>query len=220
MSQLKEYSKPKLVFDENLEHHSSDDKPSLPKEEPNEYDDSFPQQHVEPVTQKTHELMEQLVNWIVEFGDDMERIVLEDQKNNPDFWFLHDKNSDTYRYFRKQVAEARNAGKSDKSSKGAYLKTSKTVVSPVIKSESSISVNEIKVPMINIDSLDAPIIDINVKSPVTNEEPQSHSDIGKSRKRKSRWGPEPVEGETPQPSSVSNGQAQAVVYFVLFEWHI
>ena len=227
MSQLKEYSKPKLVLDESTDQPSSGDEASIAKEEPNEYDDAFPKPSSEPVTQKTHELIDQLVNWIVEFGDDMERIVHEDQKDNPDFWFLFDKNSDTYRYFRKQVAEAKKTGKVNTISKASQSTISASTYVPPVKTEPLISA--VSVPTIKIENLDTPLIGFNPTSeaPTTTTDDQlpSSADNGKSRKRKSRWGPEPVKEEAapvsvPMTSSSNNGQAQAVVFFVLFARHI
>ena len=182
MSQDKILSKPKLVFDDvDRPVTSLSEADFNAKEEFNEYDATLPDVYVEPVTAKTHVVIDKLIESILEFGDDMERIILNDQKDDPEFWFLHDKKSQTYKHFQKKLADEREKMKTKKS---ALLRKENEV-----KHTTSIKA---EVPTINIDTLDVPVIDsVFTPETATNkskwEDEQSHE---KSRKRKSRWGPE------------------------------
>jgi len=108
MSKDKVYSKPTLVFDSVNEDPVDSNKSHTAKvkKEFNEYDACFPDKYEEPVTKETYMVIDKLVESVLEHGEDMERIIFNDQKDNPEFWFLHDKNSDTYRFYQKQLKTA------------------------------------------------------------------------------------------------------------------
>ncbi|XP_053155153.1 SURP and G-patch domain-containing protein 1 isoform X2 [Hemicordylus capensis] len=54
---------------------------------------------------KTRRVVEKLARVVAEGGPEMEKVALEDCKDNPTFAFLHDKNSPEFLYYRKKLAE-------------------------------------------------------------------------------------------------------------------
>ncbi|XP_025024487.1 SURP and G-patch domain-containing protein 1 isoform X4 [Python bivittatus] len=54
---------------------------------------------------RTRRVVEKLARVVAEGGPDMEKVALEDCKDNPAFAFLHDKNSPEFLYYRKKLAE-------------------------------------------------------------------------------------------------------------------
>ncbi|XP_048351825.1 SURP and G-patch domain-containing protein 1 isoform X2 [Sphaerodactylus townsendi] len=58
-----------------------------------------------PEDLKTRRVVEKLARVVAEGGPDLEKVALEDCKDNPTFAFLHDKNSREFLYYRKKLAE-------------------------------------------------------------------------------------------------------------------
>ncbi|KAJ7308245.1 hypothetical protein JRQ81_008770 [Phrynocephalus forsythii] len=58
-----------------------------------------------PEDGKTRRLVEKLAKVVSEGGPELEKVALEDCKDNPAFAFLHDKNSPAFLYYRKKLAE-------------------------------------------------------------------------------------------------------------------
>ncbi|XP_070800208.1 SURP and G-patch domain-containing protein 1 isoform X2 [Pituophis catenifer annectens] len=54
---------------------------------------------------RTRRIVEKLARVVAEGGPEMEKVALEDCKDNPVFTFLHDKNSPEFLYYRKKLAE-------------------------------------------------------------------------------------------------------------------
>ena len=209
MSQDKVFSKPKVVYEDRANEDQSSSKSQITeffevKDEYNEYDATLPDSYDEPVTKLTYEVIDKLIESVVEFGDDMERIIFNDQKDNPEFWFLHDKKSDTYRFYQKKLGEAKR--------KKLEPKFKSSTVDPELKSEVKMIKDE--VPVLSIESLDVPQV-ASTPASVFDTPGSSKWDVAddelqaaeKSRKRKSRWGPE--------TKSVPLNDGQAVIHLFL-----
>ncbi|KAM9685109.1 SURP and G-patch domain-containing protein 1 isoform 2-T2 [Trichechus inunguis] len=56
---------------------------------------------------ETRKVIEKLARFVAEGGPELEKVAMEDYKDNPAFSFLHDKNSREFLYYRKKVAEMR-----------------------------------------------------------------------------------------------------------------
>ncbi|KAF2981352.1 hypothetical protein EK904_003302 [Melospiza melodia maxima] len=60
-----------------------------------------------PEDAETRQVVEKLARFVAEGGPELEKVAMEDYKDNPAFSFLHDKNSREFLYYRKKVAEIR-----------------------------------------------------------------------------------------------------------------
>ncbi|KAM4888114.1 SURP and G-patch domain-containing protein 1 [Thomomys bottae] len=60
-----------------------------------------------PEGAETRKVIEKLARFVAEGGPELEKVAMEDYKENPAFAFLHDKNSREFLYYRKKVAEIR-----------------------------------------------------------------------------------------------------------------
>ncbi|XP_041327020.1 SURP and G-patch domain-containing protein 1 isoform X2 [Pyrgilauda ruficollis] len=60
-----------------------------------------------PEDSETRQVVEKLARFVAEGGPELEKVAMEDYKDNPAFSFLHDKNSREFLYYRKKVAEIR-----------------------------------------------------------------------------------------------------------------
>nr|XP_008123477.1 PREDICTED: SURP and G-patch domain-containing protein 1 [Anolis carolinensis] len=58
-----------------------------------------------PEDLKTRRIVEKLARVVADGGPEMEKVALEDCKDNPNLAFLHDKNSPEFLYYRKKLAE-------------------------------------------------------------------------------------------------------------------
>ncbi|XP_013002993.1 SURP and G-patch domain-containing protein 1 isoform X2 [Cavia porcellus] len=58
---------------------------------------------------ETRKVIEKLARFVAEGGPELEKVAMEDYKDNPAFTFLHDKNSREFLYYRKKVAEMKKA---------------------------------------------------------------------------------------------------------------
>ncbi|XP_019497575.1 PREDICTED: SURP and G-patch domain-containing protein 1 [Hipposideros armiger] len=56
---------------------------------------------------ETRKVIEKLARFVAEGGPELEKVAMENYKDNPAFSFLHDKNSREFLYYRKKVAEIR-----------------------------------------------------------------------------------------------------------------
>ncbi|NWT06337.1 SUGP1 protein, partial [Mionectes macconnelli] len=65
-----------------------------------------------PEDAETREVVEKLARFVAEGGPELEKVAMEDYKDNPAFSFLHDKNSREFLYYRKKVAEIRKENQS------------------------------------------------------------------------------------------------------------
>lgn len=60
-----------------------------------------------PEGAETRKVIEKLARFVAEGGPELEKVAMENYKDNPAFSFLHDKNSREFLYYRKKVAEIR-----------------------------------------------------------------------------------------------------------------
>ncbi|XP_029774484.1 SURP and G-patch domain-containing protein 1 isoform X1 [Suricata suricatta] len=60
-----------------------------------------------PEGAETRKVIEKLARFVAEGGPELEKVAMENYKDNPAFSFLHDKNSREFLYYRKKVAETR-----------------------------------------------------------------------------------------------------------------
>lgn len=58
-----------------------------------------------PEDSETRKVVEQLARFVAEGGRELEKMAMEDYKDNPSFGFLHDQNSREFLYYRKKIAE-------------------------------------------------------------------------------------------------------------------
>ncbi|XP_028906289.1 SURP and G-patch domain-containing protein 1 [Ornithorhynchus anatinus] len=58
-----------------------------------------------PEDAETRKVVEKLARFVAEGGPELEKVAMENYKDNPAFSFLHDKNSREFLYYRKKVAE-------------------------------------------------------------------------------------------------------------------
>ncbi|XP_075681609.1 SURP and G-patch domain-containing protein 1 isoform X2 [Rhinoderma darwinii] len=58
-----------------------------------------------PEDSETRKVVEQLARFVAEGGRELEKMAMEDYKDNPSFGFLHDQNSPEFLYYRKKIAE-------------------------------------------------------------------------------------------------------------------
>ncbi|NWW79998.1 SUGP1 protein, partial [Climacteris rufus] len=65
-----------------------------------------------PEDTETRQVVEKLARFVAEGGPELEKVAMEDYKDNPAFSFLHDKNSREFLYYRKKVAEIRKENQS------------------------------------------------------------------------------------------------------------
>ncbi|NXT84557.1 SUGP1 protein, partial [Zapornia atra] len=65
-----------------------------------------------PEDADTRQVVEKLARFVAEGGPELEKVAMEDYKDNPAFSFLHDKNSREFLYYRKKVAEIRKENQS------------------------------------------------------------------------------------------------------------
>ncbi|XP_040176558.1 SURP and G-patch domain-containing protein 1 [Rana temporaria] len=60
-----------------------------------------------PENSEIRKVVEQLARFVAEGGKDLEKMAMEDYKDNPAFAFLHDQNSPEFLYYRKKLAECK-----------------------------------------------------------------------------------------------------------------
>nr|XP_020669933.1 SURP and G-patch domain-containing protein 1 [Pogona vitticeps] len=75
------------------------------EEEDDDYEQWLEIKICPPEDIKTRRLVEKLAKVVAEGGPELEKVALEDCKDNPAFAFLHDKNSPEFLYYRKKLAE-------------------------------------------------------------------------------------------------------------------
>ncbi|XP_040842307.1 SURP and G-patch domain-containing protein 1 [Ochotona curzoniae] len=81
-----------------------------PDEDEDEDDEQWLEIKVSPPEgTETRTVIEKLARFVAEGGPELEKVAMEDYKENPAFAFLHDKNSREFLYYRKKVAETRKA---------------------------------------------------------------------------------------------------------------
>ncbi|NXB35026.1 SUGP1 protein, partial [Eulacestoma nigropectus] len=68
-----------------------------------------------PEDSETRQVVEKLARFVAEGGPELEKVAMEDYKDNPAFSFLHDKNSREFLYYRKKVAEIRKENQNSQS---------------------------------------------------------------------------------------------------------
>ncbi|XP_063003217.1 SURP and G-patch domain-containing protein 1 [Elgaria multicarinata webbii] len=75
------------------------------EEEEDDYEQWLEIKICPPEDMRTRRVVEKLARVVAEGGPDLEKVALEDCKDNPAFAFLHDKNSPEFLYYRKKLAE-------------------------------------------------------------------------------------------------------------------
>ncbi|NWT76744.1 SUGP1 protein, partial [Prunella himalayana] len=77
------------------------------EEEEEDYEQWLEIKVLPPEDSETRQVVEKLARFVAEGGPQLEKVAMEDYKDNPAFSFLHDKNSREFLYYRKKVAEIR-----------------------------------------------------------------------------------------------------------------
>ncbi|XP_066491598.1 SURP and G-patch domain-containing protein 1 isoform X2 [Tiliqua scincoides] len=117
------------------------------EEEEDDYEQWLEIKILPPEDIKTRRVVEKLARVVAEGGPDLEKVALEDCKDNPTFAFLHDKSSPEFLYYRKKLAEMwkkgqdaegtfyGKSGKEDEETKDCAEKLAKSVADggPVVE---------------------------------------------------------------------------------------
>ncbi|XP_077108535.1 SURP and G-patch domain-containing protein 1 isoform X1 [Ranitomeya variabilis] len=67
-----------------------------------------------PEDSAIRKVVEQLARFVAEGGRELEKMAMEDYKDNPSFGFLHDQNSREFLYYRKKIAEYKQGSQRQK----------------------------------------------------------------------------------------------------------
>ncbi|KFQ25341.1 SURP and G-patch domain-containing protein 1, partial [Merops nubicus] len=86
------------------------------EEEEEDYEQWLEIKVLPPEDAETRQVVEKLARFVAEGGPELEKVAVEDYKDNPAFSFLHDKNSREFLYYRKKVAEIRKENQSSQAS--------------------------------------------------------------------------------------------------------
>ncbi|NXS61158.1 SUGP1 protein, partial [Brachypteracias leptosomus] len=86
------------------------------EEEEEDYEQWLEIKVLPPEDTETRQVVEKLARFVAEGGPELEKVAMEDYKENPAFSFLHDKNSREFLYYRKKVAEIRKENQSSQAS--------------------------------------------------------------------------------------------------------
>ncbi|XP_030322381.1 SURP and G-patch domain-containing protein 1 [Calypte anna] len=86
------------------------------EEEEEDYEQWLEIKVLPPEDAETRQVVEKLARFVAEGGPELEKVAMEDYKDNPAFSFLHDKNSREFLYYRKKVAEIRKENQSSQAS--------------------------------------------------------------------------------------------------------
>ncbi|XP_054031097.1 SURP and G-patch domain-containing protein 1 [Dryobates pubescens] len=86
------------------------------EEEEEDYEQWLEIKVLPPEDLETRQVVEKLARFVAEGGPALEKLAMEDYKDNPAFGFLHDKNSREFLYYRKKVAEIRKETQSSQTS--------------------------------------------------------------------------------------------------------
>ncbi|XP_039371445.1 SURP and G-patch domain-containing protein 1 [Mauremys reevesii] len=81
-------------------------------EEEEDYEQWLEIKILPPEDAETRKVVEKLARFVAEGGPELEKVAMEDYKDNPAFSFLHDKNSREFLYYRKKVAEMKKENQS------------------------------------------------------------------------------------------------------------
>uniref|UniRef100_A0A8D0GPW5 SURP and G-patch domain-containing protein 1 n=1 Tax=Sphenodon punctatus TaxID=8508 RepID=A0A8D0GPW5_SPHPU len=85
-------------------------------EEEEDYEQWLEIKVLPPEDAETRKVVEKLARFVAEGGPELEKLAVEDYKDNPAFSFLHDKNSREFLYYRKKLAEIRKENQSSQAS--------------------------------------------------------------------------------------------------------
>ncbi|XP_063770635.1 SURP and G-patch domain-containing protein 1 [Pseudophryne corroboree] len=103
LNQVKSYSRtkqtPKLNRDSVFKSPDDDD------DDEEDYEQWLEIKISPPEDSETRKVVEQLARFVAEGGRELEKMALEDYKDNPAFGFLHDQSSPEFLYYRKKLAE-------------------------------------------------------------------------------------------------------------------
>ncbi|XP_010144794.1 PREDICTED: SURP and G-patch domain-containing protein 1-like, partial [Eurypyga helias] len=86
------------------------------EEEEEDYEQWLEIKVLPPEDAETRQVAEKLARFVAEGGPQLEKLAMEDYKENPAFSFLHDKNSRAFLYYRKKVAQIRKENQSSPAS--------------------------------------------------------------------------------------------------------
>ncbi|XP_069783971.1 SURP and G-patch domain-containing protein 1 [Narcine bancroftii] len=130
-----------------------------------------------PEDPELRSVIEKLAKFVADGGPDMEKMAIQDNQDNPAFWFLYEQNSDAYRYYRDTVE--------------VFCKV-KTIAQKAIQA--------------SLMSMPSPATQKRKDSPEpasgdSATEPASapSSSTSLKKRKKSRWGPEDDKIELPPP---------------------
>ncbi|XP_053558885.1 SURP and G-patch domain-containing protein 2 [Bombina bombina] len=84
----------------------------LPKSPENVMPESSDQESLD-VDDKTKDTATKLAEFVAQMGPEIEQFSMENSKNNPEFWFLHDKNSPAYQFYQSKVREFQSAAEAE-----------------------------------------------------------------------------------------------------------
>ncbi|XP_048415839.1 SURP and G-patch domain-containing protein 1 [Stegostoma tigrinum] len=137
-----------------------------------------------PDDPEVRSVIEKLAKFVADGGPDVEEMAIQDNRDNPAFWFLYDQNSDAYRYYRDTVEVF------------CKVKTiaQKAVQASLMAMSSSTPQKRKSSPEpVSSDSPQEP-------TPVPAPPPSpSSSSSSLKKKKKSRWGPEDDKIDLPPP---------------------
>ncbi|XP_072260731.1 SURP and G-patch domain-containing protein 2 isoform X2 [Pyxicephalus adspersus] len=89
--------------DKSPNDHPSDVKAEISSERP----------QVSDVDEKTKDTAVKLAQFVVQMGPQIEEFSMQNSVNNPDFWFLREKNSPAYKYYKSKLEEFKREASSD-----------------------------------------------------------------------------------------------------------
>ncbi|XP_017582993.1 PREDICTED: SURP and G-patch domain-containing protein 1 [Corvus brachyrhynchos] len=172
-----------------------------------------------PEDSETRQVVEKLARFVAEGGPELEKVAMEDYKDNPAFSFLHDKNSREFLYYRKKVAEIRkenqnsqaaSSQKADQETRNSAEKLAQFVAAGGPEVEAIALQNNRENPAFRYSKFllfgasfagnsQGKFGNSEVENPATT--PPAAPGTTK-KKRKSRWGPEEEKVELPLPQLV------------------
>ncbi|XP_072924621.1 SURP and G-patch domain-containing protein 1 [Hemitrygon akajei] len=130
-----------------------------------------------PEDPELRSVIEKLAKFVADGGPDVEKLAIQDNQDNPAFWFLYEQNSDAYRYYRDTVE--------------VFCKV-KTIAQKAV--QASLMMMSSPATQKRKGSPEPTSGDSSIEPAST---PSSSSSVKK--KKKSRWGPEDDKIELPPP---------------------
>ncbi|XP_075063798.1 SURP and G-patch domain-containing protein 1 [Mixophyes fleayi] len=105
LNQMKSYSRVKQT--PKLNRNSVFKSPEEDDDDEEDYEQWLEIKISPPEDSETRKVVEQLARFVAEGGRELEKMAMEDYKDNPSFGFLHDHSSPEFLYYRKKLAECK-----------------------------------------------------------------------------------------------------------------